>query len=65
MLKIKEVRKLKKMSQDELARATGCTQSAISQYEIGETNPSLEMLVKIAAALEVSVDDLIIKEVPA
>ena len=62
MLRLEELRKRKGMSQDELAKAVGCTQAAISKFEIGESNPSLETLVKIASALDVSFDELIIRE---
>lgn len=42
------------LSQSGLARAVETSQSAISQIESGERNPSYEMIRKIAAALSVT-----------
>lgn len=59
MSKIKEHRKLKGMTQKELAEAVGIKQVNISQYENGTKNPKLERLKKIANVLGVSYLDLI------
>jgi transcriptional regulator with XRE-family HTH domain len=42
------------LSQSALARAVGTSQSAISQIEAGDRNPSYEMIRQIAGALRVS-----------
>lgn len=42
------------LSQSALARAVGTSQSAISQIESGERNPSYTMIRQIAEALRVS-----------
>lgn len=47
-------RKLKGMTQAELARRAGIPRTNITRFESGNYNPSLEMLVRIAAALDVS-----------
>jgi transcriptional regulator with XRE-family HTH domain len=54
-----EVRKLKKMSQDELAKKIGVHAPVIGRYERNEVKPSIEVAVKLANELEVSVDYLV------
>lgn len=56
--KIRQRRKELRRSAEWLARAVGCSQSTISQYERDVRNPSAEMLVKIAQALDCRVNDL-------
>lgn len=46
-----ECRKAQHITQAELARRTGIQQSNITRFESGNYNPSLEMMVRIAAAL--------------
>ena len=53
-----EVRKRKKMSQEELAKAIGVHAPVIGRYERGEVKPSIEVATKLAHALEVSLDYL-------
>lgn len=48
----RQCRKEKKMTQSELAKRTGISQPNINRFESGNYNPSLEMLVRIAAALD-------------
>ena len=50
-----ECRKSKKMTQDELAKRAGISRPNISRFESGNYNPSLEMMVRIAAALDMSI----------
>ena len=52
-LRIKKTRKLRHMSQKELAKKVGTTQSYISKLERDLENPSVETLYKIADALKV------------
>lgn len=47
------------MSQSVLAGVVGLTAMSISNYESGRNNPSIESLVRIASALDVSVDQLL------
>ena len=54
-------RKGKKMTQDELARRTGISRPNISRFESGNYNPSLEMMVRMAAALDMAVDVKLVK----
>jgi len=53
------VRKSKKISQDELAKMIGAHAPVIGRYERGEVKPSIEMATKIADALGVSLDYLV------
>lgn len=50
-----QCRKNKKMTQADLARRTGIPRTNITRFESGRYNPSLEMMVKIAAALDMTV----------
>ncbi|MDO9395115.1 MAG: XRE family transcriptional regulator [Herbiconiux sp.] len=48
----------------ELAVGTGISASTISRLEGGKRQPNLELLVPLAAALEISIDELVSHEVP-
>ena len=61
--RIEEIREQVGLSQSALARAIGTSQSAISQIEAGDRNPSYDMLRQIAKALNVSVPHLVGAEV--
>ena len=56
---IKEMRKKRNLTQGDLAVQLGITQGAVSQWESGLTNPTLETLVKIAEVLNCTVDELL------
>lgn len=56
-----ECRKGRKMTQDELARRTGISRPNISRFESGNYNPSLEMMVRMAAALDMTLDVKLVK----
>lgn len=55
---IRRIRKEKKISSKYIADYIGCSQQAILQYERGERNPSIDILNKIALALEVEINQL-------
>lgn len=57
--RIIEIRKEKGLSQDQLAKLLSATPTTIGRYERDEVKPSVEMAVKIAEALEVSMDYLV------
>jgi repressor LexA len=59
MNRIKYLRAEKGISQNELAKALGLTQQAISAYENGLREPDLETLQKIADFFDVSLDYLL------
>lgn len=56
--RVKGRRLLLKMTQNELARVSGLTQSAICQFEIGSRKPAHSSLVKLSSGLQCSVDYL-------
>lgn len=47
------------LTQDELGKKLGVTNKAVSKWEVGETCPDITMLVPLAQALGVSVDELL------
>ena len=49
-----QCRKIQGITQAELDRRTGIPRSNITRFESGNYNPSLELLVRIAAALGMS-----------
>ena len=57
--RLASVRKSKKMSQEELAKAIGAHAPVIGRYERGEVKPSIEVAAKIANVLAVSLDYLV------
>ncbi|WP_172332749.1 helix-turn-helix domain-containing protein [Mangrovicoccus sp. HB161399] len=58
MERIKILRKLRGLSQAELGDMCDLTQSMISKIEKGTANPTLDVLEKIAAALQVKTSEL-------
>ena len=56
---ITQLRKQKKMSQEDLAEAMQISRQAISKWENDQTKPDTENLIRLAAILEVDVNDLI------
>ncbi|MFN2340728.1 MAG: helix-turn-helix domain-containing protein [Halanaerobium sp.] len=58
--KIKEYRKIKDLTQENLGEKAGLHYTYIGQVERGEKEPSLKSLIKIADALGVGVDKLLI-----
>ena len=61
--RIEQVREETGLTQSALARAMGVSQSAVSQIEAGERNPSYDMLRQIAQALKISIPHLVGAEV--
>ena len=51
--KIRKIRKQKKITQEQLADKIGVKRSVVSKYENGNVNITLEMIDKIALALDV------------
>jgi len=56
---LKSIRKLRGMTQDALAKASGIHRITIAKYEAGKVKPSLENAEKMAKALKCSLDELI------
>lgn len=57
--KMKELRKSKGLSQQELAKHINTTQDIVSNYERGKVPPNLDKLVEIASVLDVTLDELV------
>ena len=57
--RIQMIRKEKDLSQEQLAMLIGVSKGHLGHVEAGSKNPSAEMLINIAAALEVPVDTLL------
>ena len=53
------LRKLNKLTQEELAEKVGVSRQSLSKWETGETVPDLEKSAAIAEALSVSLDELV------
>lgn len=60
--KIKLARMEKGLTQAELAKAIGATRQTIGLIEKGQYNPSLQLCIAIAKALDKTLDDLFWKE---
>lgn len=56
---ITALRKKKGISQAELGKAVGTSGDIIGRYERDEVKPSIEVVIKIADTLEVSIDFLV------
>ncbi|MBQ0125193.1 MAG: helix-turn-helix transcriptional regulator [Clostridiales bacterium] len=54
-----EIRKSKHISQVKMALDLNISQNSISRYETGEREPDIQMLIKIADYLDVSLDYLL------
>lgn len=57
--RIMQLRKAKSWSQDELAKKIEASRVMIGKYEREDNSPSIEVIVKLAKAFEVSVDYLL------
>jgi transcriptional regulator with XRE-family HTH domain len=53
------LRQARRLTQDALAAAAGVPRSTIANLESGDANPSLAVLVKVAGALGVPIDELL------
>ena len=60
--KIKYYRNLRGLTQKQLGEMCGLSEPAIRNYELGNRTPSPQQLEKIAAALNVTVTELILPE---
>ena len=56
---IRARRMARAMSQEQLAEASGVSRQTVAKWEAGETSPNLEYAGALAAALDVSLDQLI------
>ncbi len=56
--RIKELRRIKSLSQEQLAELVNLAPKFISRIEVGRSSPSLETIENIARALQVEIRDL-------
>src|SRR5262245_31900634 len=62
--KVVELRKEKGLSQIELAQKLGVGQQIVSGWETGKNMPQVERLIKLAELFKVSLDYLLMENVP-
>jgi len=60
--KIKELRKLNKVTQDDLAEAVGVTRQTIISLENGKYNASLQLAYKISRYFSKKIEDIFEEE---
>lgn len=53
-----QMRKLKHLTQEDIAESVGVSRQAVAKWESGETMPDIEKARLLAEALEVSLDEL-------
>lgn len=56
---LRQYRAKKKISQEKLSDLTGISQQFICNIETEKVNPSIETMLKIANALEITLNDLV------
>ena len=56
--KIKELRKARKLSQEEVAEAVGTTRQTITSIEVGKYTASLPLAYKIARYFGLTIEDV-------
>ena len=63
-LTLREWRKRKALSQDELAKAAGLTQYTVSQFELGKSEPRAGTIRKLCAVLGIEPVQLVFEKTP-
>jgi XRE family transcriptional regulator, regulator of sulfur utilization len=56
---VRALRRARGLTQDQLAKASGIPRATWAHLETGAANPTLAILVRVAAALQVSIEELI------
>ena len=56
---IKEIRKKSGYTQGSLAKELGVSQQAVSKWENGSAEPSVEVLIKLSEIFNCSIDELV------
>ena len=56
---LKTLRKKKRITQKDLANALHISQTSVSKYERGESEPDLEMVIKMSDFFGVTIDEFI------
>ncbi len=60
--KIKQLRKLSGMTQEQLAEKLNVSRQALSKWENGTSMPDIESVVRISTLFQISLDELLYKE---
>ncbi|MGK9185494.1 helix-turn-helix transcriptional regulator [Priestia filamentosa] len=60
--KIRELRKIKKMSQEQLAKVCKVSRQTINAIENNKYDPTLDLAFRLAESLETRVDELFLYE---
>lgn len=60
--RVEELRKERKLSQEEFAKAIKVSRQTVSSIETGKYNPSLELAFTISDFFQMSVEDIFIHE---
>lgn len=58
-LRLRDLREKKNITQAQIAEQLGITQGAVSQWEVGATNPSIATISRLAGILGCTVDELL------
>lgn len=56
---LREARKVKGLTQKEVAKYLGVSQSAVAQYELGAGAPNIKVAVKLAQLLDTTCEELV------
>ena len=56
---LKTLRKKNQITQKELAEALHISQTSVSKYERGESEPDLEMIIKMSDFFGVTIDEFV------
>ena len=56
---LKKLRKQRKLTQHDIAEALHISQTSVSKYERGESEPDLEMVIKMSDFFGVTIDEFI------
>lgn len=62
MLNIRKIRERKRITQESIAAQIGVTQSAVSQWESGNTMPTAQNIIDLARILGCTTDDILITD---
>ncbi len=60
--RVEELRKARKLNQDEFAKAIKVSRQTVSSIETGKYNPSLELAFTISNFFEMSIEEIFINE---
>ena len=57
--KLKNLRRERRMTQKSLAKVVNISQTSVSKYERGESEPDLEMIIKMSDFFGVTIDEFV------